>query len=328
MHAPILIATENGLLEYSEHGQSWRKVGHHLAGHNVTSVMAREGVILAGTTDGIYRSQNLGTTWEEASRGLSERHVRWLAFHPDISDAEFAGTEPAGIFVSRNGGDSWQSRPEVARLRDDNGWFLPYSPEAGCVRGFAFHGPRAYAAVEVGGVLRSDDGGDTWQLAPGSDGNPDFGHRLPPSFVHSDVHSIEVHPTSPDAVLAATNAGLYRSHDGGHTWLNLYPRHYCRALWVDPHNVDHLILGPADGVDRNGRIVETTDGGQSWHDISTGLPTPWPRQMVERLTQIGEALFAVLSGGALLMTSLGQPDAWQEILPATAAAQAVTAMVE
>ena len=77
--------------------------------------------------------------------------------------------------MSRDGARTWQEATEVARLRDRHNWYLPYSPAAGCVRGFAFHGDRLFAAVEVGGVLRSDDGGAHWDLAPGSDGMPRFG---------------------------------------------------------------------------------------------------------------------------------------------------------
>jgi photosystem II stability/assembly factor-like uncharacterized protein len=136
-----------------------------LDGHNVTSAIAREGVILAGTTTGVFRSDDSGETWQVASDGLTTRHVRWMAFHPGLSDYEFVGTEPAAIFVSYNGSLSWRECPEVARLRDKHGWMLPYSLQAGCVRGFTFHGTRAYAAVEVGGALRSDDGGQTWQVS-------------------------------------------------------------------------------------------------------------------------------------------------------------------
>src|SRR5256885_10017228 len=53
---------------------------------------------------------------------------------------------------------------------------LPYTTlfRSGCIRGFAFHGARAYAAAEGGGALRSDDGGETWSLCAGSNGNPDL----------------------------------------------------------------------------------------------------------------------------------------------------------
>jgi hypothetical protein len=59
----------------------------------------------------------------------------------------------------------------IGKLRDVIGWFLPYSPKAGCVPGFAIgksdnHRGRIYAAVEVGGVLISDVRGKTWELNP------------------------------------------------------------------------------------------------------------------------------------------------------------------
>ena len=123
----LFVATKQGLLTCEQNGHGWREVERSLEGYMVTSVIAREGVILAGTTNGVYRSDNLGQTWREASQGLDIRHVRWLAYHPDISDAEFAGTEPAGIFVSRDGAETWRVCPEISKLRDINAWFLPYS---------------------------------------------------------------------------------------------------------------------------------------------------------------------------------------------------------
>jgi photosystem II stability/assembly factor-like uncharacterized protein len=325
MNDPLIVATARGLFVYEQNGHSWHETASGLAGHKVTSVIAREGVILAGTTDGIYRSDDLGQTWREVSTGLAIRHVRWLAYDPSISDSEFAGTEPAGIFVSRDGAETWQERPEVGALRDANHWFLPYSPEAGCVRGFAFHGMRVYAAVEVGGVLRSDDGGDTWRLAAGSTGNPRFGVLVSPGLIHSDVHSIAVHPTSAGLVFAPTGGGFYGSDDGGKTWTCFYSHCYCRAVWLDPMDADHLIIGPADSVDRQGRIEESYDGGHTWQLASGGLDVPWPRHMVERFTQLGENLFAVLSNGHLLVAPLAGLE-WRRILPNVAGVAAVTSM--
>ena len=97
-----------------------------------------------------------------------------MAFSSGISDYESgSGAEPAAIFVSHNGAMSWRECLEAAQLRDEHGWMLPYSPEAGDVcAALPLAGKRAYTAVEVGGVLRSDDDGQTWRLADGSDGQP------------------------------------------------------------------------------------------------------------------------------------------------------------
>lgn len=319
----LFLATGDGLVVCDHNGGSWQEVRRGLTDQEVTSVIAREGVVLAGTTDGAYRSDDLGQSWREASAGLSVRHVRWLAYHPQKSDLEFAGAEPASIFVSHDGGDSWRECPEVARLRTAGRWFLPYSPEAGCVRGFAFHTSRGYAAVEVGGVLVSDDAGETWKLVEGGTGKGSL--SVPgPDFVASDVHSVEVHPASPDLVFAATHNGLYRSGDGGRAWTNLY-QCYCRAAWIDPADPRHIILGPADSVDSDGRIEETRDGGRTWTRLSTGSPTPWPEHMVERFAEFEDQLLAVLSNGELLAAPRAVL-AWQRILPDIDTVNAVTAM--
>jgi hypothetical protein len=179
-----------------------------------------------------------------------------------------------------------------------------------------------YAAIEVGGVLVSDDGGETWNMVEGSDGKPDL-NRDVGTMIHADVHSIAVHPTSSDIVTAATGGGLYRSIDGGRTWKNLYDC-YIRAMWVDPNDAQHIIAGPADGVSRNGRIEESFDGGRIWKPASQGMKVPWPRHMVERFVQVGDHLFAILSNGELILKPLKEVR-WQRVLPEIARIKAIAA---
>ncbi len=321
----LLLATQHGLVVCERNGDGWRELLRGLTDKSVTSVIAREGVILAGTPDGVFRSDDLGGTWHEASDGLSARHVRWMAYHPDVSDLEFAGTEPAGIFVSHDGGGSWRSCPEVTELRDRLKWSLPYSPEAGCVRGFAFLGTRGYAAVEVGGVLRSDDSGETWRLVEGSDGHPDL-EGPPEPLIYPDVHSIAIHAWSRDAVIAPTGGGLYRSTDGGKVWALIYEC-YCRAAWQNPDDPQNILLGPADGVDRDGRIEATNDGGMTWVSASDGLEVPWRDHMVERFTQADDEMLAVLSNGELLSAHFSVWQ-WRRILPSVEGVAAAFHFVE
>ena len=320
----LYLATDNGLIIGQFENGSAQETAQTLTDQRVTSVIAREGVILAGTTQGVQRSDDGGQRWRAVNKGLDTLYVRWLAYHPAVSDLEFAGTEPAGIFVSSDRAESWQARSEVGRLRDEYEWFLPYSSEAGCVRGFAFQGQRLYAAVEVGGLLASDDSGQSWSLVPGSDGVPRFG-RPQPDFIHPDVHSVAVHPEATDMVYAPTGGGFYVSEDNGRTWELRYDNCYCRAVWVDPQDPVHLVLGPAGSVDRNGRIEETRNGGQSWSTIHQGSQAPWPNHMVERFNEIDDHLFAVLSNGHLLVAKIGEWH-WQRIFAETPKIRSISKM--
>jgi photosystem II stability/assembly factor-like uncharacterized protein len=318
-----ILASNQGVIVCQSSPQGWREAQRGLTDQTVTSVIAREGVILAGTHQGVFRSDDLGASWFQASEGLNERRVRWLAYHPDISDFELAGTEPAGIYISHDGARSWGICLEVTRMRSDYNWSLPYSPRAGCVRGFAISGTRAYAAVEDGAVLVSEDGGERWELASGSRGRPD--HHPADGFIHSDVHSVAVHPASPGRVYAPTGGGFYTSHDGGQTWSLSYARCYCRAVWLDPYDDGHLLLGPADGVDYNGRIEETFNDGQSWQPASTGLSVPWTHSMVERFATLDQNVFAILSNGQV-WSARPPKFAWQRIFTELPPVNAITSM--
>ncbi|HUF38295.1 MAG TPA: hypothetical protein VMN57_07220 [Anaerolineales bacterium] len=299
MGETILLATDDGIALFRFEDGRFTELLRTLSGIALTSVGRPKNAFLAGTRTGILRSTNGGGSWTEAAAGPVTPHIRWLLVHPDRTDLVFAGTEPAGIFVSDDAGLTWTGRPEVERLRDEHGWWLPYSPESGCVRGLAFHGERGYAAVEVGGVLRTLDGGATWDLAPGSSGDPQF-RDPPPDHVHADVHSVEVHPSSADLAFAATNAGLYRSRDAGETWMRINADGYTRAVWLDPGDPEHFISGPARSVGRNGTVIETRDGGMTWGALTDGLQSPWPNTMVERFCAIGpDHLAAVLDDGRM-----------------------------
>jgi photosystem II stability/assembly factor-like uncharacterized protein len=310
MNKTLYLATNSGVMMSADAGESWQNARRSLEGNAITCIAAQDGIVLAGTRDGVYRSTDLGLSWEAPEVQPDIPHLRWLSFHPDQAGLAFAGTEPAGIFVTHDGGKTWRPCPEVIQLRQRYHWSLPYSPEAGCVRGFAFHGRRVYAAVEVGGVLVSDDFGENWRLAEGSRGDAEAFPQ--PSFIHSDVHSIEAQPSSSEMVAAPTGGGFFVSRDAGASWTSYY-RCYCRAVWLDPDNPEHMILGPAGSVDRDGRIEATWDGGRTWQDASAGLATPWQNHMVERFVQVDDQLFAVLSNGELIASPLSQIS-WSPVL--------------
>ncbi len=320
MSQVIFLATDDGVSIWArDHGDYLRK-DRHLAGIHVTCISACGKSIVAGTTQGIYRSDNGGQRWQESSSGLSLPHLRWVSHNPEDPQSVLAGTEPAGIFISRDAGRTWLERGEVGQFRDDGEWYLPYSPEDGCIRDFAFHGDYAYAAVEVGGMLASADSGTNWNLIEGCTGTPDM--PAPPTMLHPDVHSVITHPSSADLISACCGGGFYRSTDRGKSWGKIYDC-YCRAAWIHPSDPNHIVLGPADDVSQNGRVEVTRDGGKTWTETSGNLSSPWAERMVERFLPLPDELLAILSDGEILLRKSDGGDwvsGFSESAPVNAAA--------
>ena len=163
----------------------------------------------------------------------------------------------------------------------------------------------------MGGLLVSDDDGQSWSLIGDSSGKP--GQKLQAGQIHPDVHSVASYAASEDWVLAPSGGGFYTSEDGGETWSLKYEA-YCRAVWVDPTKPTHMVLGPADGVGRGGRIETTTDGGETWHLIMDNIPKKWPNTMVERFVSAEAEILGILSNGKVL-TARTDDFSWQTFLP-------------
>jgi photosystem II stability/assembly factor-like uncharacterized protein len=275
--------------------------------------------ILAGSYgNGLYRSPDDGRTWARIEAGLTASAFRCLGPDPLQPGALLAGAEPARLFRSADGGRTWQGLAGIERIAGHEQWYLPYSPRAGAVRN-VYAPPtrpgRLFASVEVGGLLRSDDGGATWTCAP--------------VLADDDIHYITGHPHEPDLLYAALGyaslarggrdatvpplGGVARSRDGGQTWTKL-ETDYTRAVLVPPARPDLVLAGPAPNVGREGRIVVSADGGDTWIPAAGGLTTPLP-DMVELFVAAPDAsVWAICSGGQLLHTTPGEWH-WRPALP-------------
>ncbi|HEV7213835.1 MAG TPA: sialidase family protein [Chloroflexota bacterium] len=313
------IGTTSGVYRLTDGG-----VG--LLGHRSERISAldawRDGgdtIVLAGSYGaGVYRSANGGRTWEPANTGLTASTVRCLAADPLQPGALLAGTEPARLFRSLDGGGSWQELAGITQIAGHERWFLPYSPRAGALRNVYAppHRPGLlFAAVEVGGLLRSEDNGVTWACEP--------------VIEDEDIHFITGQPQEPDLLYAALGyaalpsrqgeggrrqlGGVARSRDGGKTWRKV-ETDYTRAVFVPPTRPDLVLAGPAPQVGQGGRIAVSADSGETWLPADAGLPTPMP-DMVELFVAAPDAtVWAICSGGRLLRSAPGEWF-WRSALP-------------
>jgi photosystem II stability/assembly factor-like uncharacterized protein len=298
------LGTTSGMLRL--HDGALEPLG--LGGHTVTALHASDDALLAGSYgDGLFRSANGGRTWERIEAGLTESTFRFVT-------ADLAGTEPARVYRSSDGGRSWQELDGITRIPGNDQWFLPYSPRAGAARNAYVSGDRWLVAAEVAGLLRSDDGGDTWVCEPVAG--------------DEDVHHVTGHPDDAELVYVSLgtasltrsggqHGGIARSRDGGRTWEKV-ETDYTRATIVPPARPDLLVAGPAPRVGRGGRIVSSSDGGDTWEPAGQGIEVPMP-DMVELFVPAPDGtVWAICSGGRLLRAA---PDdwSWSSVLPADAA---------
>jgi len=151
-----------------------------------------------------------------------------------------------------------------------------------------------------------------------------------------DIHHITGHPDDPDLLYASLGyasvkyrdaqdrpqlGGVARSRDGGKTWQKL-ETDYTRATIIPPSRRDLVLAGPAPRVGRDGRIVVSTDGGDSWEPTGDGIATPMPDMVELFVAAPDDSIWAVCSGGRLLRATPGEWH-WHEAVPAAANVQSV-----
>ena len=238
-------------------------------------------VVFVGTQDGPYRSDDGGTTF---TRPDFPRDVQvWsVTVHPTKPRVIYAGTSPVGVFRSEDGGDTWRRLPHAVQPEKLTMSFACRVMRIGIVPG---QPDEIHAALEVGGTMRSLDGGETW-----SDGSADLVQLAADnlnlkSMIQSDseaegmldAHALALSSAAPASVFLAVRMGLFRSDDHGKSWRDMEinrfsPLTYGRDIRVSPHDPRTLYacLSPA-ARSEDGSLYRTTDLGQSWSRVDHGV---------------------------------------------------------
>lgn len=278
----FIAATGNTLARAEKVNGKW-EVSHSLGGVKINCLVTdpqNTKTIYMGTQNkGILASKDAGKTWETI--GLENIPVKSLAVDPSDSRTIYAGCKPVSLYVSRDGGETWHEM-EGIRHTPKFWWFSPADPPgmAPYVNSLAVSPKDSnvlIAGIEVGAVMRSDDGGQTWSKhLRGSD---------------RDCHSLKFHSTNGDWVYQGGGGGVAYSQDGGFTWRKpkdgLDPK-YGWMVAADPGRPEiwyltasdrpNLLKGqthPLAHIDgqAQGHIYRKM-GDEPWEQLAGGLPDP------------------------------------------------------
>jgi len=229
----------------------------------------RPGRVTIGTESGVWRSDDAGESWRRLSAPKPELAVWSLARHPRHPDMIFAGYEPCAVYRSIDDGSTWQKLP--VKLTFPAVSDHPDIPKR--IISIAIdpaHPDEIYASLEVGGLLRSLDGGKTWV-------NVIDGLYIDEGSV--DIHSVVVNPKRPGQITVATRFGAFRSVDRCLHWQDLKaPRlrpigSYCRVLAYAPGDADTLYLAAGNDFDGDrSALFVSHDDGAKWAQADLGVP--------------------------------------------------------
>jgi photosystem II stability/assembly factor-like uncharacterized protein len=300
----IFLAGGTGVLKSTDEGASWSALSSGLRAAPIFSAAIdpqSPDTLYAGTYSGVFKSTDKGRTWAAASAGLKfdiyANEVVTLAIDPQTPSNLYAGVNGDGgcgsLFKSVDGGMNWSRTGPMyscplAVVID------PQSPST------------VYAATwdgEVGyGVLKSIDAGETWTsvgfgkrssavaalaldprdsqtLYAGIEaltgGNStlvkstDGGFTWNSTTLSGYVSAIALDPQSPGAVYAVAQGFLWKSSDGGATWLDLSDRlpYAVSAIATDPRKPATIYAATVVGV------VTSGDGGETWAPLASDIRT-------------------------------------------------------
>lgn len=226
-------------------------------------------IIYTGAQDGLYRSNDRGESWEKVDLPGATVPIWSAEFHPNDPEVVYAGGEDAKLCVSKDGGNSWKLLPVNATFPS-----VTTTPQMMPKRVIGIsvdpHSPdEIYAAVEVGGLIKSSDGGATWESVS-------EGHYQNDDPV--DMHSVLVSSHRPRHVSTISRIGLSRSADGGKHWspgrIQMLSQGgtYCRVIREHPTDPNTLYVGAGPEFRGTpGALFRSRDGGDNWNQVNLGL---------------------------------------------------------
>ena len=263
-------------------------------------------VVFAGTNDGVYRSGSKGDHWRRMNMPVTGSQVWSMMFRPHRPNVMYAGMAPAQIFRTQDGGDSWEPLP--IRLGNDV-VTMSFPTRVIAMAADPTNPDEMYAALEVGGVTRTLDGGQTWEpINKGiAEGGPD---RL-------DLHGVQVSSAQPGVPYISAREGMFRGLDRGESWQPIdisdrSPITYTRDLLLSPHDPRtlYVTLG-AKAISEIGALWRSPDLGETWERVDHGLEVPSTMMAVAINNRRPNQIYCATRDGQVY-GSLDNGDSWQE----------------
>ena len=239
----------------------------------------------------VLRSTDLGKSFKETRSapafpkddGRALANI-WALEPGDGKKELWCGVEPASLFRSGDGGETWEMVPGISNHEHARKW----QPGAGglCMHTIIRDGSRVHLGISTGGHYLSEDGGSTFRASNQGvgagyvpDPYPEYGQCVHKIARHKDAPGrlyMQNHGGWPDR----PGIGVLRSNDHGHSWRSIakgLPSDFGFPILVHPHDPDTVYVMPLEAPTRTcpggaPAVWRSEDGGESWRRLAKGLP--------------------------------------------------------
>jgi photosystem II stability/assembly factor-like uncharacterized protein len=290
-------------------------------------------VVFAATSTGLYRSLDRGDRWTRLIEPADGEQMWSVLVHPANHRIILTGCAPLGLYRSDDGGGTWRRMPRPAigeRMVDcfpSRVMRLAIAPS---------RPDEIFAAMEVNGAMRSDDGGETWVDCSDPLVRLSQQPHLASAILSKDkaegmldVHALCVPPHQPGTAILALRMGLFRSGDHGETWQDLgigqHAAHlrYGRDIVVAPWDGRELYACVADAArGKAGRLYKSRDSGLSWAQLDHSIDVR-STMMAVALTPADRRQAHCVTRGGHTFSTLDDGATWREFEMPTGAGAAV-----
>lgn len=197
--------------------------------------------------------------WTYRGPGNVGGRTRALILDPDDAthNTWFAASASGGAWKTTNGGGSWQSLTDHFPNLATNCIAMAPSNHTILYIGTG-EGYGGVPMVQGNGMFKSTDKGQNWIQISSTIDNKDFQY----------VNSLIIDQSDPDIVIVATNTGIFKSDNGGDSWIKVYKGGGRRVQGLVTNPKDpNTIYAAVNGLG----VIKSYDNGDSWFSISTGL---------------------------------------------------------
>lgn len=298
----LAVGTNDGIVVIEKDSQDWKVAGRALEGLRIEDVQRTDTGTIVATEQGIFESTDDWVSWKCT---LENVDVRCLAIASD--GTAYAGADNALLFRRRASEEAFAEVLSFRELPTYETWTFPVSPHVPNIRSIVIsrmNPQRVYVGVEVGGVMLTEDGGESWCEARES--------------MHPDIHGLAVAPGEKDHLFAVTGVGFFKTVDGGQSWharSEGFEDLYSIAVANDPSNPERVFASATAGRPRNWRerpsgaiakVYKSDDGGDQWESLM-------PQGLIEAIDALAVdregTVFAGTYGGQVLAYE-AQASAW------------------